>query len=162
METGSAVIIVLGLVLLGWYQRSRIAALERDLASQKNVLDRLKVYFDIFDPEQLQRWVKNKEETTKMEDDSEIQELRSLMQGLVAERFETGKWVEREVIASTDLIIRLLFYASPSVREESLAKMPNSMFKDAVRMVVNRMPEYCQVFAAGQASPDEGQTETNA
>ena len=161
METGSAVIIVLGLVLLGWYQRSRIAALERDLASQKNVLDRLKVYFDIFDPEQLQRWMKNKEETTEREHDSEIQELRSLMQGLVAERFETGKWVEREVIASTDLI-RLLFYASPSVREESLAKMPNSMFKDAVRMVVDRMPEYCQVFAAAQSSPDEGQAETKA
>jgi hypothetical protein len=105
--------------------------------------------------------VKNKEETTKREHDSEIQELRSLMQGLVAERIETGKWVEREVIASTDLIIRLLFYASPGVREESLAKMPNSMFKDAVRMVVNRMPEYCQVFTAGQSSAEDGRTETN-
>jgi hypothetical protein len=162
MEIGSAVIIVLGLLILGWYQKSRIVALGKDLASQKEVLDRLKVYFDIFDPEQLQRWVKNKEETTKREHDSEIQELRSLMQGLVAERFETGKWVEREVIASTDLIIRLLFYASPRVREESMAKMPNSMFKDAVRMVVNRMPEYCQVLAAGQSSADEDQAETKA
>jgi len=161
MEIGIAVIIVLGLVLLGWYQRSLIVALGKDLASQKEVLDRFRVYFDIFDPEQLQRWVRNKEETTEREHDSEIQELRSLMQGLVAERFETGKWVEREVIASTDLIIRLLFYASPGVREESLAKMPNSMFKDAVRMVVNRMPEYCQVFAAGQAHADEGQDKTN-
>jgi hypothetical protein len=43
MEIGSAVVIVLGLALLAWHQRSQIAALERDLASQRQILDRLKV-----------------------------------------------------------------------------------------------------------------------
>ena len=146
MEMVGTVIIVIGFVFLAWYLKTRMATLERDLAAHKTVLNRLEAYCDIFDPEKLRGWVKNREETASRQQDTEIQKLQSLMEGLVVERFETGKRIDREIGAFTDLIVRLLFHAPPHIREETLAKMPNSMFKDVVRMVLNRMPEYCHIF----------------
>ncbi|MBW2329489.1 MAG: hypothetical protein JRF30_00800 [Deltaproteobacteria bacterium] len=123
--------------------------MERDIASQKSILDSLKVYLDIFDPQQLQAWVKIRQETIEKQNDLEIERMRSWMEGLMQERFEGGKWIERETSAATDLMIRLLFYAPPHIRKKSIAKMPNSMFKDAVKKVLDRMPEYDQILAAG-------------
>ncbi|MBW1794706.1 MAG: hypothetical protein JRJ38_09800 [Deltaproteobacteria bacterium] len=149
MEIASTIILLIGLIILGWYQKGRIKILERDIASQKSILDSLKVYLDIFDPQQLQAWVKIRQETIEKQNDLEIERMRSWMEGLMQERFEGGKWIERETSAATDLMIRLLFYAPPHIRKKSIAKMPNSMFKDAVKKVLDRMPEYDQILAAG-------------
>jgi hypothetical protein len=142
---------------LGWYQNGRTKALENHLTSQKSILDSLKVYLDIFDPQQLQAWVKIREKTIENQDDVEIQRMRSWMEGLMQERFEAGKWIERETSAATDLMIRLLFYAPPHVRKNSISKMPNSMLKDAIKKILDRMPKNSQVLPAeriGSASPD--------
>jgi len=149
MEIASTIILLIGLIILGWYQKGRIKILEKDIASQKSILDSLKVYLDIFDPQQLQAWVKIRQETIEKQNDLEIERMRSWMEGLMQERFEGGKWIERETSAATDLMIRLLFYAPPHIRKKSIAKMPNSMFKDAVKKVLDRMPEYDQILAAG-------------
>jgi hypothetical protein len=94
MDIANTAIVLIGFVCLGWYQKRRISALERDLASQKCTLDRLGVYCDIFDPERLQVWITNREETRKKEEDMAIGELHSLMEGLVAERFEKGQRIK--------------------------------------------------------------------
>jgi hypothetical protein len=148
MDIVNTIIVLIGFICLGWYHKSRIAALERDLASQKCTLDRLGVYCDIFDPQRLQVWITNREESGRRQDDLAVGELHSLMEGLVAERFEKGKRIEREISALTDLTTRLLFYAPPNLREEFLTRMPNSSFKDAVRMVVDRMPKHghCEIY----------------
>ncbi|MBW2018977.1 MAG: hypothetical protein JRI58_02285 [Deltaproteobacteria bacterium] len=159
MEIANTIILVIGLIILGWYQKSRIKILEKHLASQKSILDILKIYLDIFDPQQLQAWVKIRQKTIEKQNDLEIDKMRAWMAGLMQERFETGKWVERETNAAMDLIIRLLFYAPPNVRKKSIAKMPNSMFKDVVKKILDRMPEYGEILAAGgiaTASPNSG------
>ncbi len=138
--------LVIGFIILGWHQKRQIAILEKKLASHKDVLDSLKDYLDIFDPQKLKSWLTCREETVEKQNEAEIEKLRSLMKGLVAERFETGKRVEREINAATDLMTRLLLYAPPHVREKCLEKMPNSMFKDAARMIVGRMPECGQIL----------------
>ena len=146
MEIANTIILLIGLIILGWYQRSRTRVLQRYLTSQKSILDSLKVYIDIFDPQQLQAWVKSREETIEKQNDIEIERMRSFVRGLMKERLETGKWIERETSAATDLIIRLLFHAPPHVRKKCIAKTPNSMFKDAIRKVLDQMPEYRQVL----------------
>ena len=149
MEIACTIIVLIALIILGWYQRGQMKLLETDLASHQRVLDCLKVYLDIFDPEQLQAWVKTRQETAEQQDDLEIERMRSWMEGLMQERFEGGKWIERETSAATDLMIRLLFYAPPHLRRKSVEKMPNSMFKDAFKKVLDRMPEHDQIFALG-------------
>ena len=157
MEIANTIILLIGLIILGWHQNRRIRILERHLASQKSILDILKVYLDIFDPEQLQAWVKIREESVEQQNDLEVERMRSWMEGLMQERLEAGKWIERETSAAMDLMIRLLFYASPHIRKKSIAKMPNSMFKDAVKKVLDQMPEYEQILAVGGlgSAPDE-------
>ena len=149
MELVYMVILIAGLITLAFYQNSRIKALERDLTSQKTILETLKVFLDLFDPQQLQGWIKCKQEGFEEENDREIQKMCVWMAGLMQERFEAGHWKEREITAATDLMIRLLFYAPQSVREMSFAKMPNSMYKDAVRKVLDKMPECDQFLPPG-------------
>ncbi len=38
MEIASTIILLIGLIILGWYQKGRIKILERDIASQKSIL----------------------------------------------------------------------------------------------------------------------------
>lgn len=159
MEIANTIVLLIGIVILGWYQKGRIKTLESHLAAQKSILDSLKVYLDIFDPQQLQAWVKIREETIEKQDDVEIQRMRSWMEGLMQERFEAGKWIERETSAATDLMIRLLFHAPPHVRKKSITKMPNSMLKDAIKKILDRMPKDSQILPAagiGSASPNRG------
>jgi hypothetical protein len=149
MEIANTIVLLIGIVILGWYQKGRIKTLESHLSAQKSILDSLKVYLDIFDPHQLQAWVKIREETIEKQDDVEIQRMRSWMEGLMQERFEAGKWIERETSAATDLMIRLLFHAPPHVRKKSISKMPNSMLKDAIKKVLDGMPKDSQILQAG-------------
>ncbi len=149
MEIASTIILIIGIVILGWYQKGQIEVLKRHLASHKSILDSLKVYLDIFDPQQLHALAKIREETTEEHDDVEIQKMRAWMEGLMQERFEAGKWIERETGAATDLMIRLLFHASPHARQKSIEKMPNSMVKDAIKKVLDRMPGNSQILPAG-------------
>jgi hypothetical protein len=141
MELAYAVILIVGLILLAFHQNNRVKALEKHFEEQQKILDRLKVYLDMFDPQQVQAWMKCKQEAVEKEDGQEIERMCTWMAGIMQERFEAGHWKEREITAATDLIIRLLFYAPQSVREMSIARMPNSMYKDAVRKVMGRMPE---------------------
>ena len=159
MEIAGTIILLVGMIILGWYQRGQIKLLETDLASHQRILDYLKVYLDIFDPEHLQAWVRTRQETVEQQDDLEIERMRSWMEGMMQERFEGGKWIERETSAATDLMIRLLFYAPPHLRRKSIEKMPNSMFKDAFKKVLDRMPEHDQIFSAGglQSAPPTSQ-----
>jgi hypothetical protein len=146
MELAYAVILIVGLILLAFHQNSRVKALEEHLEKQQHTLDKLKIYLDMFDPEQLKAWMKCKQDAINEEDEQEIERMCTWMAGIMQERFEAGRWKEREIAAATDLIIRLLFYAPPSVRERSIARMPNSMYKDAVRKVMARMPESDQLL----------------
>ena len=160
VEIANTIILLMGLIILGWYQRGQIKLLETDLASHKSILDSLKVYLDIFDPEELHGWVKIRQETIEKQDDVEIERMRAWREALMQERFEGGKWIERETSAATDLMIRLLFYAPPHIRTKSIEKMPNSMFKDAFKKVLDRMPKYDQILAAGgigSAPPSPGE-----
>ena len=145
MEIAYTVILIAGLVILAFFQNSRIKALERRVGSQKEILDLLKTYLEIFDAKQLQAWIQCRQRTLEQKNDAEIEKMCSWMAGLMRERFEAGHWKEREITAATDLMIRLLFYAPTSVRETSIAKMPNSMYKDAVKKLLDRIPE-CDQF----------------
>ena len=91
MEIASTIILIIGIVILGWYQKGQIEVLKRHLASHKSILDSLKVYLDIFDPQQLHALAKIREETIEKHDDVEIQKMRAWMEGLMQERFEAGK-----------------------------------------------------------------------
>jgi hypothetical protein len=145
MEIAYTVILIAGLVILAFFQNNRIKALERRVASQKEILDLLKTYLEIFDAKQLQGWIQCKQRTLEQQNDAEIEKMCSWMASLMQERFEAGHWKEREITAATDLMIRLLFYAPASVREMSIAKMPNSLYKDAVKKLLDRIPE-CDQF----------------
>ena len=91
MEIANTIILLIGLIILGWYQRSRTRVLQRHLTSQKNILNNLKVYLDIFDPQQLETWVKSRQETIEKQNDLEIERIQSFVRGLMKERLETGK-----------------------------------------------------------------------
>ncbi|MBW1896536.1 MAG: DUF4855 domain-containing protein [Deltaproteobacteria bacterium] len=145
MELVYAVILIVGLILLGFHQNKKVKALEKHLEEQQKTLDRLKVYLDMFDPQQVQAWMKCKQDAIEEEGNQEIEKMCTWMAGIMQERFEAGHWKEREITAATDLIIRLLFHAPPSVRDMCIARMPNSMYRDAARKVVGRMPE-CDQF----------------
>ena len=160
MEIAFSIILIAGLIISGWYQMGRIKILERHLASQKSLLDRIKVYLDIFDPQEIQAWLKIREETIENENEVEIKRMQSWMEQLMKERFETGKSTEREIHAATDLITRSLFYAPPHIRKKSIEKMPNSMLKDAVRKVLDQMPE--QGLSLAKCLPNSGNFSKNS
>ena len=146
MEFAYALTLIVGLGAVAFYQNNQIKVLGKQLAVQSSVLDQLKVYLDLFDPDQLQGWIERKQLSVEEEDDREIEKMCTWMAGVMQERLEAGQWKEREITAATDLIIRLLFYAPSSVREMSMKKMPNSMFKDAVRKVFDRLPDSDQLL----------------
>ena len=53
MEYLNAALIIVGFIFIGYYQKQKIGALEKQLNSQKEILGSTKTFMDIFDLEKL-------------------------------------------------------------------------------------------------------------
>ena len=153
MEWVDTIVIVIGFILLGWYQHYRIRSLEGQivshrhlLASQKDVLESVQVCLDVFRPEQLRGWARSTEDAIEKERELEIEKIRSGMEGLMQDTSKGSRWTAREINATTDLIVRLLFHVPLDVRKKCIEKMPNSMSRDVCKKVVDHIPEYEQIL----------------
>jgi hypothetical protein len=67
MEVINIIIACIGLILLGWYQKYRIRLLQEELNSQKNILEKTKEFFVLFDLNKLKDYVQLREETISMQ-----------------------------------------------------------------------------------------------
>jgi len=71
------IVLILGLLFLGWYQKYQIGILKRELESQKNIISSLKQYSDILDVKKIKEFVALSEETIRKKTEIERMALES-------------------------------------------------------------------------------------
>ena len=77
MEYVNAALIVIGFLIIGYYQKQKIGALEKQLDSQKEILGNTKTFFDLFDLEKLKGYVEIVEKKVRTEMECQIDDLKS-------------------------------------------------------------------------------------
>jgi len=70
-------VLVVGLILLGWYQKYKIGILEKQVKTQKDIILNLKQYSDIIDIKKIKELVAFNESTVQNLKEVEIKELQS-------------------------------------------------------------------------------------
>jgi hypothetical protein len=70
----STIVLVIGLILLGWYQKYQINILKKELESQRKIISNLEKYTNILDVEKIREFVDISEETIRKK--SELERLK--------------------------------------------------------------------------------------
>jgi len=91
MEYVNMALIVIGFIIIGYYQKQKIGALEKQLNSQKELIGSTEAFFDLFDLEKLKGYVDIVEKKVRTEMECQIGDLQS---ELNKERQKAGKTVE--------------------------------------------------------------------
>ena len=77
MEYLNTALIVIGFLIIGYYQKQKIGALEKQISSQKDIIGNTKAFFDMFDLEKLKDYVEIVEKKVRTEMECQIAELKS-------------------------------------------------------------------------------------
>lgn len=84
MEIVYLIVNIIGLIILGWYQRYRIKALKTQvetqngiLNSQNKLIESSKMYVDMYQPDKIDKVVKMRETRFEDEKNEEIGEIKS-------------------------------------------------------------------------------------
>ena len=72
---GDIVIIIL-LIIVGYYQSRKIGSLEKQIKSQKGILESADTFFKLFDLEKLKGYAEIREEKVRMEKDIEFSKFK--------------------------------------------------------------------------------------
>lgn len=73
----NTILLAIGLILLGWYQKYQIGILRREIESQKSIIASLKQYSDIIDVNKIKDFVRLSEATIEKRKEIEIADLQS-------------------------------------------------------------------------------------
>ena len=138
MELLEIIIMVIGFIGLGVYQHYKTKNLKDQIDYQKGILESVKIYVDIFQPEKLKDYVKISEETFKIERDREFEKYLKVVTHLLDPQILEHKkdttrlvnFLSREYKAALELLFRLLLFVSPDNRKLAIEKLPDSISKE--------------------------------
>jgi len=164
------IVILIGLGILGYYQKRKINALEKQISTQEEVLENVKTYFDIFQLKRLKEYVKVSEETIAKQKDLEIQKLLNEMTDEIDKERNNYEYLLNEWRALAKLSIMFVYYVPRDYRERAIQDAGQSMtlseLKDdfiehpyivdeQMKNVMEMLTEYNKGLEAQKALSDE-------
>ncbi len=149
------IITIAGLVGLGVYQHYKIKGLQDQVSSQnellnaqKNALEGVKIYADIFQPEQLKEFVQIREETIEMQKNIEIEKIKSKFEEKQLKAKDNLKLAVDFLIDSVAAVSALTYYVGHDKRKDVLANMTfsSSLYKNQLTEMFNETPYHGDLF----------------
>lgn len=149
MEWIQTAVTVVGLILLGWYQRYKIKILEHQIQNQEKllndqgkILQNAQVYTELFNPDKLKEYVAIREETIEKRNEVEFQKIKTELEKQIERSKDTSAKIFTEFKATMKLAVNLIGYCPKEMRETELATVPDSMIKEAFRDTMEKSPYY--------------------
>lgn len=148
MEWLEIIIMAIGLIIFGFYQHYKIKSLNDQIEYQKGILESVKIYVDIFEPEKLRGFVKISEETFQMKADREIEKHKEAQKKILdlfiqdhkKETTEKLRFFANEIINVTHLVFFFMYFVSPDDRKIVMEKSPDSNIKKVVMEQIDEFP----------------------
>ena len=136
VETVALSILIIVVGVLQWW---RIKPLKDQLKAQQEVLDKVKGFFDLFDLEQLELYVKISKRTVEMEKNEEIKELQLEYEEKIKKRSAAAGLALKELLAMIRGMLYIFYYTPPNVREAVLNDMTDGPVKDILIDASNKL-----------------------
>ena len=154
METVYLIVTVVGFIILGCYQRHYIKALERQIKTQKDILDsqnksieNLKMHVEIFQPDKIHEFVKMRETTFKDKKEKEIDKIKSEMEERSKKSSNALRLLINEYSSAISIVFNLTSYIQPNLRQSVLEIEPDSETKKSVSKSIDKIPYYYDELA---------------
>ena len=155
MEILRLIIMVVGFVALGLYQRYCIKALKTQVEAQQSLLstqnkaiESLKMYVEIFNPEKIKEFVKMRETTFDDFKNKEINRVTEEMHEQSKTARDAMTLLIKEYAAALDIIFDSLYYLPINLRYSIANKASNSITKTNLSKNASRFPYYGDQFVA--------------
>ena len=145
MELGDIIILIVfafGYVIIFFYQKNKIGALETQIGTQKGILEQVEKFMNIFDVDRVEKYVKLSEKTIQMEKSEVIKKMESELKKKESERRKGISYVSNEHKALfegvMDLIDRVPYLP---VIESLLKEMKDTETKQYLEAYLERVRE---------------------
>jgi len=150
MEYVNAVLIVIGFIIIGYYQKQKIGALENQINSQKDLIGSTKAFFDLFDLGKLKGYVEIVEKKVKTEMECQMTELKNDFGKKQDKSLNAIRILLEELDSVVDVFGKSLVYLSRDRRETIIEGMKEGIAKRAFTQVSKQIDEI--VIEARQAA----------
>lgn len=154
MEIVYLIVTVVGFIILGCYQRHYIKALERQIKTQKDILDsqnksieNLKMHVEIFQPDKVNEFVKMRETTFEDKKSKEIDKIKSKIEEKSKKSSNALKLLINEYRSAISIVLNLTSYVQPNLRQSILEIEPDSETKTIVSKNIDKIPYYYDELA---------------
>ena len=145
MEIINLVINILGYLVLGWFiwlLRNQINLQKDALDSQSKIIQNMKIFVDIFQPEKIHEFMKMREITFEDIKNKEIEKVRSEMEKKLKKRTDVIEFAFVEASSLLEIALQLAFFVDHESRKEALGKSPNSISKTNLIKIMETFPYY--------------------
>jgi uncharacterized membrane-anchored protein YhcB (DUF1043 family) len=164
METIYLIVTVVGFIILGCYQRHYIKALERQIKTQKDILDsqnksieNLKMHVEIFQPDKIHEFVKMRETTFEDKKAKEIDKIRSKIEEKSKKSSNALRLLINEYSSAISILFNLTSYVQPNLRQSVLEREPDSETKTTVSKNIDEIPYYYDELAKARRKALSGE-----
>lgn len=144
MEIIGNIVILISLIIIGYYQIHKIRSLEIQIKSQKGILGSAETFFKLFDLEKLKDYAEIREEKTRVEMEIEIKKIKTTYDEAIAKyknKEEKFEFVAGELV----ILIRSFMYAlsrfPKNVREEVINRMGEGTVKQGIKEFFEALEE---------------------
>ena len=135
------IIIIILLLIIFYFQREKIGSLEKQIVSQKDILNSAKTFFDFFDLEKLRGYAEIREEKIRTEKEIELNKIKVNFE----ERIRKGEYATGFLINEYITVIRAFFdalYKLPRIRRrEVISRIGEGVFKRSVEEANKQVEE---------------------
>jgi len=139
------IIMAIGFLIIFFYQRHKIGALETEIKSQKGILESANNFLKLFDLEKLRDYGNILTEKTRAEADIEIRKIKEDLEQKIDKQQDAAKFLSREFI----ILVKAFFDAFLLLPDKSRNQLINRMDEGFVRAAIKKIHEEAQERSKG-------------
>ena len=141
MEIVGDIVIVILLIIVGYYQNHRISSLETQIKSQKGILESADTFFKLFDLGKLKDYVEILEEKVKAEKEIELKKFREDFEEKLKKEKDASKFISGEFVILLDAFFETFFNLPSEFRNKIIDSMDEGLVKAATKEANKRIGE---------------------
>lgn len=139
MEYANAVITLVGFFIIGYYQKQKIGALEKQLSAERELLRNTKTFIDLFDLEKLKGYGEIVEKKVRMEMECQVEQIKRQFSERQEKHKDNMLFMFGELMKATDTFGRALVYLPKTSREKVINDMVEGPSKQTFLGILDKI-----------------------
>ena len=123
MEIVGDIVIVILLIIIGYYQNHKIGSLEAQIKSQKGILESADTFLKLFDLEKLKGYGEILAEKVKVEKEIELKKINEDFEEKIKRHKDASKFLEGEFLLLIRAFLEAFSYLPSNFREKVINHM---------------------------------------